>query len=219
MENQNENILETKANKKIIAKEEANSTSKMELIEPKDLIEAKQRVVKDKEVSKEDSISKQIDAPKKQKPISIKFDKTNEEKEWKCVGVTDLGAPCMTCENCNFMTIRYVHHMEHKDGRQLDVGCVCAGELEGDKDNSKNREIRFKSYLGKLQRFIQKEFEQSKNGNLYLKYKERLLVIVQNKKTGKYKYSIDSIFCDEKFENIEELKKHMYNTLNIDNIL
>lgn len=50
---------------------------------------------------------------------------------WTCEGVTDLGASVGVCEMCGHQIIRYVHHMAHPNYRSLDVGCICAGKMEG----------------------------------------------------------------------------------------
>jgi len=61
-------------------------------------------------------------------------------KGWVCADVEDLGEPDATCEMCERMTIRYVHHMTHADHAPLAVGCVCAGHMEGDLAAAKGRE-------------------------------------------------------------------------------
>lgn len=51
---------------------------------------------------------------------------------WHCVDIEDLGEPQVECEMCESQTIRFVHHMEHPDYSQvLEVGCICAGHMEG----------------------------------------------------------------------------------------
>jgi DNA helicase-2/ATP-dependent DNA helicase PcrA len=65
---------------------------------------------------------------------------------WKCTGVTDLGAPVGVCEMCGHQIIRYVHHMVHPDYGPLDVGCVCAGKMEGDIQAAKKREAEYKHW-------------------------------------------------------------------------
>jgi len=69
------------------------------------------------------------------------------ETGWRCVGVSDYGYPSLTCQFCQKQTVRYVHHMENINGEKMDVGCVCAGKLEGDIDKSRERENDFKSKL------------------------------------------------------------------------
>jgi len=60
---------------------------------------------------------------------------------WSCIDVEDLGEPAATCEMCERMTIRYVHTMTHPQWKgELAVGCVCAGNMEGDIAAAKGRE-------------------------------------------------------------------------------
>jgi hypothetical protein len=63
------------------------------------------------------------------------------KKNWRCVGVEDLGEPAMTCEMCQSVTIRYVHTMEHDDyANLLQVGCICAEHMENDYVNPAERD-------------------------------------------------------------------------------
>lgn len=63
-------------------------------------------------------------------------------KGWVCVGVSDLGrGNSTTCEMCEKVSIRYVHHMQHAEHPDiLDAGCVCAGHMEGNYAAAKGRE-------------------------------------------------------------------------------
>ena len=51
---------------------------------------------------------------------------------WECVGTKDLGSAVATCEMCEYMAIRYVQHMQHPSGLELNAGCECAGHMTGD---------------------------------------------------------------------------------------
>jgi hypothetical protein len=64
---------------------------------------------------------------------------------WRCIGVEDLGEPAHLCEMCEAMVVRYVHSMEHDDWPDvLDVGCVCAGNMESDPIGARRRETALK---------------------------------------------------------------------------
>ena len=123
---------------------------------------------------------------------------------WTCVGVTDLGAPVGICQMCGHQIIRYVHHMQHPDFRDLDVGCICAGKMEGDIDAAKQREQDFKNKQSRRENFKKRKWKTSKNNNSYLKIKEHLVVLYFNKKFNNWKYSIDNQFCVEVYPTREQ---------------
>jgi hypothetical protein len=57
-------------------------------------------------------------------------DAVTPKRGWVCQGAEDLGGLNLTCEMCESRQVRYAHHMEHGQLR-LDVGCECAGHMEG----------------------------------------------------------------------------------------
>jgi hypothetical protein len=67
---------------------------------------------------------------------------------WTCIGVDDLEEPDHTCEMCEHAEVRYVHVMTHPDygggEAELLVGCICAGRMEEDYQQAKEREAEFK---------------------------------------------------------------------------
>ena len=90
-------------------------------------------------------------------------------KGWTCVDIEDLGEPSQTCEMCESQTIRYVHHMEHpKYSNILEVGCICAGHMEGDLAASKTREAMMKSRSAKRKRWLSRNWKISMKGNPYI---------------------------------------------------
>ena len=93
---------------------------------------------------------------------------------WTCVGVTDGRG---ICEMCGFHAIRYVHHMVHPDYRPLNVGCVCAGKMEGNIDAAKTREAEFKSKQKRYVQFKSRKWKISSKGNSYTKRKNHLIII------------------------------------------
>ena len=124
---------------------------------------------------------------------------------WYCVGVTDLGAPCGVCEMCGYQIIRYVHHMVHNSyGGTLNVGCVCAGKMEGDIEKAKKRERDFKNREARKESFMNRKWNQSRNGNPYIKIKNHLIVLYKKKGEEIWKYSIDNEFCPEIFKTKED---------------
>ena len=65
--------------------------------------------------------------------------------EWECTGISDSMEERSVCELCGQQNVRYVHHMHHPQYGDLNVGCICAGKMEGDIERAKQRERRFKS--------------------------------------------------------------------------
>lgn len=91
-------------------------------------------------------------------------------KGWTCVDIEDLGSPSAECEMCESQTIRYVHHMEHPDYPEvLQVGCVCAGHMEGDLAASRAREASMKSRAAKRKRWTTRAWKVSAKGNPNIK--------------------------------------------------
>jgi hypothetical protein len=119
---------------------------------------------------------------------------------WTCVDVEDLGEPSATCEMCEVMRIRYVHHMEHLQYDDvLRVGCVCAEHMEGDYVGPRRREAALKNRLKRRQRFVDREWNRSRAGNEYLNVSGFNVVVfprgsgwsgrVENRETGETIYS------------------------------
>lgn len=123
---------------------------------------------------------------------------------WTCVGVTDLGAPVGVCQMCGHQIIRYVHHMIHPDFHPLDVGCICAGKMEGDIEKAKQRENDFKNKEARRQNFRKRKWKTSKNNNSFIKIKDHLIVLYFNKKYNNWKYSLDNVFCPEVYISRDE---------------
>lgn len=126
------------------------------------------------------------------------------KKDWVCVGVTDLGAPVGVCQMCGYQIIRYVHHMQHPNYHPLNVGCICAGKMEGDIERAKQRERDFKNKQTRRENFKKRKWKISKNNNSYIKIKNHLIVLYYNKRFDNWKYSIDNVFCAEVYPTKEE---------------
>ncbi len=132
---------------------------------------------------------------------------------WKCVGVTDLGSPSGVCEMCGRHIIRYVHHMVHPHYKSLDVGCICAGKMEGNLERAKKREAEFKNKEERRKNFKKRKWKVSKNGNNFLKIKEHLIVLYYNDKYKNWKYSLDNKFCVEVYRTKDEAKNAAFEAL------
>jgi hypothetical protein len=69
-------------------------------------------------------------------------------KGWTCIDMHDLGDVRMICEMCETAEIRYVHVMTHPDFEsgegELEVGCICAGNMEQDYAAAELREKQYR---------------------------------------------------------------------------
>ncbi|MBQ4354545.1 MAG: UvrD-helicase domain-containing protein [Clostridia bacterium] len=108
---------------------------------------------------------------------------------WVCTGIVDLGEPVGVCRMCGHQIIRYVHIMKHPDYyRTIGAGCVCAGRMEGDPEGAKERENAFKNRLARREKFIRSPLKRSSRGNEYVKYKNEIITVLEDKfKRGHYK--------------------------------
>lgn len=101
-------------------------------------------------------------------------------KGWACVGIEDLGAPDHTCEMCERTPVRYVHTMSHPNYPDtLDVGCVCAGNMEDDVEGARLREKQFKQTATRRHNWMQRTWRTSAAGNPYLNVGEFNVVIFE----------------------------------------
>lgn len=92
-------------------------------------------------------------------------------KGWTNTDMEDLGFPHEICEMCEVQEIRYVHIMEHDDFPEpLRVGCICAGNMEEDRQSAKMRENAFKNFGRRRQNWLKrKSWRQSSGGNPTIK--------------------------------------------------
>src|SRR5262249_12624963 len=83
---------------------------------------------------------------------------------WTCVNVEDLAEPAHNCEMCETMVVRYVHTMTHPKHENLQVGCVCAGHMEGDPTGARRREAGFKRIADRRKRWLTRNWRVSAAG-------------------------------------------------------
>jgi hypothetical protein len=69
-------------------------------------------------------------------------------KGWSCSDMLDVFDDLITCQMCEFASVRYVHVMQHPewDG-ELWVGCHCAAKMEENYQDAEKREAEFKRKL------------------------------------------------------------------------
>lgn len=76
--------------------------------------------------------------------------------------------------------------------------------MEGDIEGAKKREQAFKSKEARRASFQNKKWNNSQNGNPYLKIKNHIIVLYKRKDADGWKYSIDNKFSVEVFLSKEE---------------
>ena len=130
------------------------------------------------------------------------------KNNWECRYVYDLGVPSGTCEMCGKNIIRYVHVMKHKNYHDLHVGCVCAGNMEGDVEEAKKRENRFKNKEIRKANFKNKKWKKSYAGNEYLRIKGHVIVIFRDFNT--YGYSIDGKYSINSYKSRDDLIDYIF---------
>ena len=91
------------------------------------------------------------------------------KKGWTCVAVEDLEEPSQLCEMCESAEIRYAHIMEHPDyPGSLQVGCVCAEQMEEDYKRPRERETRLRNSARRRAAWPSRKWRISRQGNPYI---------------------------------------------------
>lgn len=100
---------------------------------------------------------------------------------WMCIGIDDMieeKGELSTCELCGCEKVRFMHQMQHEDfSSTLEVGCICAGVMEGDLLAAKARERQARNRAKRRQTFLDKGWRRCKNGNLMLRHKGHTVFI------------------------------------------
>ena len=91
------------------------------------------------------------------------------ETGWTCADHEDLGRVAAICQWCKTQPIRYVHTMTHPDfPGQLKVGCKCAAYMSNDREGAERRDRDAKSAASRRERWLDRKWKVSANGNEYL---------------------------------------------------
>lgn len=113
---------------------------------------------------------------------------------WKCISVIDGELPSFICELCGCEKVRYIHVMRHADfGRELYVGCICAGVMEGDMLAARERDRKMKNRAKRREHFPYRKWNIRHDGTHYLEYKGHRIVITISR-NGRY-----CATCDKKY--------------------
>jgi hypothetical protein len=115
-----------------------------------------------------------------------------------------------TCEMCGKEQIRFVHTMEHDDYHSLDVGCICAGNMENDYEGAKRREAKARNRAARKAKWLSRKWKRSK-GNQYINAERHNLVVFPHKfRPGWWKFKIDDKFSSATYKTVEEAKLAMF---------
>jgi hypothetical protein len=105
---------------------------------------------------------------------------------WTCIGVEDLEDDLMTCEMCEFATIRYAHSMMHPEyANELLVGCICAENMEQGYA-AREAEKRLRNLASVRQRWLLRKWQESARGNPYLKTRDHFHIVVWRNLNGSW---------------------------------
>lgn len=109
-------------------------------------------------------------------------------KGWTCVNIDDLEEPSHLCEMCEAQEVRYVHTMTHPDYPQpLQVGCVCAGNMEQNIELARQRESQFKNKQKRRIKWLEREWLISHKGNPFLNVDNFHIVLYPKGNTWEFK--------------------------------
>lgn len=101
---------------------------------------------------------------------------------WYCTEIIDVReddpeAPLSTCELCGCDKVRFIHVMEHEQYFEpVDVGCICAGIMEGDILAAKERERLMRNRAARKRNFMKKKWGRTAHG-WYLDYHHHEILI------------------------------------------
>jgi hypothetical protein len=141
-------------------------------------------------------------------------DPTVPKRNWTCIQIEDQESTDLTCQMCEVNSIRYVHTMIHRFyNGSLDVGCICAGYMDGTLDNAKVRERDLRNRASRRNNWCSLQgWKTSRNGNPYIK-KDANHIVITKGQYGRYSASINKTYLNEWVDTVEEAKLLAFDTL------
>ncbi|MCC8075310.1 MAG: hypothetical protein LIO95_05105 [Clostridiales bacterium] len=104
--------------------------------------------------------------------------------DWYCIEVIDIAdddgevTEFAVCELCGCRKVRYIHVMHHDEYfENVNVGCICAGIMEGDIIAAKERERHMKNRAKRKRNFPYRKWREIRNGIYHLTYKGKHVYI------------------------------------------
>lgn len=109
---------------------------------------------------------------------------------WYGAEVIDMAHDNNQCELCDCKRVRFIHVMDHEDYfESLHVGCVCAGIMEGDLLEAKERDNQARNRSKRKVNYLKKKWHLVGGCYWFLSYKRNVLGIMKN--AGCYRVSIN----------------------------
>ena len=112
---------------------------------------------------------------------------------WQCTDLIDYSGPdgsLSTCELCGCTKVRFIHVMHHPFYFDpVEVGCVCAGVMEGDELAARERERKARNRAQRRTTFLNKPWRTLANGNQMLRHKGQN-VFINHTTRGNYKVRV-----------------------------
>ena len=138
-------------------------------------------------------------------------------KGWEYETIIDLreeGEEYETCMMCGKEEIRYIHILAHDEvDDTFRVGCICAEKMMDDYFKPRERQRQLENRAKRKDNWKYKEWKQSKKGSDYYKFEGHILVIFRDKKTNKFKYTIDGNFGLKSYQYLSEAKEAVFNRI------
>ena len=129
-------------------------------------------------------------------------------KGWICIDIEDTGELSSVCAMCEKQLIRYKHYMKHSDyDKILEVGCVCAGNMEDDLVSAKRRDDFMKSRSNKRKKWLNRNWKISAKGNDYIK-SDGYIIVMKDKNT------FWSAFIQSEDKTFKKWSQRNYKTIN-----
>ena len=112
---------------------------------------------------------------------------------------------------CEWQQVRYVHHMRHADYHKvLEVGCDCAGYMQGDLTAARQRERTLKSRQKRRAKWTARKWKISKRGNPWLETKGHHITIFRRASNWTFRVSREyedfEQFSDATFPTVDQAK-------------
>lgn len=134
-------------------------------------------------------------------------------EKWKCLDVVDGETDDFVCELCDCRKVRYIHVMVHPeyDG-EIQVGCICAGIMEGDLIAAKERDNAARRKSQRRANFCKKKWTEKSENEWSVRYKQHYVVIKRDAFRSRdfYKISIDTEqyqwWDNRRIETLEDAK-------------
>lgn len=104
---------------------------------------------------------------------------------WECLTTYDVAedadyddAVLTECELCGCQRVRYVHVMRNpRYFEDVEVGCICAGIMEGNILAAKERERQLKNRAKRKLNFPNRKWKQTRTGGCFIRYRGKNVFI------------------------------------------